>query len=160
MMHGCVESGSGLLSRPLDETVEALVPAVSALLERAAAGEAVTTESDDSGHRFIAPVRFSDGVGRGSIVCKLFRYRDRVRIDVELVHNRMFTRSDGTPSDRRCYLNDFVASWMVPAGERELSPDFVRSVLRGIRDARDGVQRHNRAQTAPWSQVAVAARDD
>jgi len=159
-MHGCIESGSVLLSRRLDETVEALVPAVSALLERAAAGEPVTTESDDMGYRCMAPVRFPDAVGRGTIVCKLFRYRDRVRVDVELVHNRVFARSDGAVSDRRCYLNDFVATSAVAAGEHELSPDFVRSVLRGIRDARDGVQRHNRAQTAPWSQVAVAARDD
>ncbi|MBE0593627.1 MAG: hypothetical protein IH616_14635 [Gemmatimonadales bacterium] len=158
-MHGCVESGSSLVYQRLDEAVEALVPAVSALLERAAAGESITSESDDVGHRFVAPLRFPDGIGRGTIVCKLFRYRDKVRIDVELVHNRMFARNDGAPSDRRCYLNDFVASSTVPADARELSTDFVRSVLRGIKAAREGVQRHNRTQSAPWSQVMVAAQD-
>jgi hypothetical protein len=159
-MHGCVESGSSLLYQRLDEAVESLAPAVSALLERAAAGEPVASESDDTGHRFIAPLRFPDGIGRGTITCKLFRYRDTVRVDVELVHNRMFARNDGTPTDRRCYLNDFVASCSVPADARELPADFVRAVLRGIKAAREGVQRHNRAQSAPWSQVTVAARTD
>jgi len=159
-MHGCVESGSSLLYQRLDEAVEALAPAVSALLERAATGESVMSESDDTGHRFIAPLHFPDGIGRGTITCKLFRYRDTVRVDVELVHNRMFARNDGTPSDRRCYLNDFVASCTTPAEARELPADFVRAVLRGIKAAREGVQRHNRAQSAPWSQVTVAARTD
>ncbi len=159
-MHGCVESGSPLVYQRLDGAVDALVPALSQLLERAAAGEAATTESDDSGHRFVAPLHFPDGIGRGSIVGKLFRYRDTVRIDVEVVHNRMFARIDGTASDRRCYLNDFVASCSISADTTELPVDFVREVLRGIKAAREGVQRHNRAQSAPWSQVTVTARED
>lgn len=155
--NGCVESGSYLSSRRLDETLEALIPAVATLLQRLAATETVSSESDDTGHRFSVPLRFPDGIGRASVLARLFRYRDGVRIDVEVVHNRMFAKADGSASDRRCYLNDFVASTTMPPDTEQLPPDFERAVLRGVHAAREGVQRHNRQQTAPWSQVTVAA---
>ena len=63
-------------------------------------------------------------------------YRDLVRVDVEVVHNRMFAKADGSPSDRRCYMNDFVATVTVPPETEQLPPDFERSVLRGVRAAR------------------------
>jgi hypothetical protein len=159
-MTGCVESGSSLAYRQLDAALEALTPAVSQLLERAVVGATPTWESDASGYRFVAPLRFPDGIGRGAVVARLFRYRDKVRIDIEVTHNRVFARSDSTPSDRRCYLNDFIASDTMSADANELSPDFIRDVIRGIRLAQDGVKRHNRDQVAPWARVTVVALAD
>ncbi len=159
-MTGCVESGSSLAYRQLDAALEALAPAVTQLLERAVVGEVPTSEADASGHRFVVPLRFPDGIGRGAVVARLFRYRDNVRLDIELTHNRVFARSDGSPSDRRCYLNDYVASEIMQPDARELAPDFVRDAIRGIRLAQDAVQRHNRDQAAPWARVSVVALAD
>ncbi len=157
--NGCVESGSYLSAQQLGEAVESLAPAVAALLQRIAPTELVSTESDGLGHRFALPLSFPDGIGRGTVVARLFRYRDRVRLDVEILHNRRFAKADGSPSDRRCYMNDFVASTALAADATELSPDFERSVVRGVLMARDGVQRHNREQAAPWNQVVIAAAE-
>jgi hypothetical protein len=159
-MTGCLESGSSLAYRQLDATFDALVPALTKVLERAVAGEDVRSESDGSGYRFVAPVRFPDGIGRGSVIAQIFPYRDRLRIDIELVHNRMLARSDGSASERRCYLNDYVASTTLPIDARELTADFMRDVIRGIRLAKDGVQRYNREQAAPWSRISVAPATD
>ena len=157
--NGCVESGSYVGLHRLDETVEGLVPAVSALLQRMASRDTVASDFDEAGYRFSVPLHFPDAIGRGQVVARLFRYRDSVRLDVEIVHNRVFARSSGAPSDRRCYMNDFVASVTVPADTAGLPEDFERGVLRGVRAARDAVQRHNRAATAPWNQITVTAID-
>ena len=157
--NGCIESGSYLSAQRLEETLEALVLAVSALLERSAGTETVSSESDDTGYRFSAPVYFPDAIGHGCVAARLFHYRDQVRVDVEVVHNRMFAKADGSPSDRRCYMNDFVASVTVLPETEQLPPDFERSVLHGVHAARAGVQRYNREQTAPWNQVKVAAAE-
>ncbi|UCF41983.1 MAG: hypothetical protein JSW43_06600 [Gemmatimonadota bacterium] len=157
-MTGCTESSLGLVYRELEETIESLVPGVEAMLRPIPADGAAIRESEGLGYRFAVPISFPDGIGRGHVVARLFRYRDTVRLDVEIVHNRMLARPGGAPSDRRCYLNDFVASVSIPAGTEEVPPDFVRSVLRGVRAARDAVQRHNRDQSAPWNQVRVVAR--
>lgn len=156
-MTGCTESSVGLTTRDLESTIEALVPDVEAMLQRIAADAVVIRESDDAGHRFAVPIHFPDGIGRGNVVARLFRYRDVVRLDVEIVHNRVLARPGGGPSERRCYLNDFVASLSLQAGSEEVPMDFVRAVLRGVRGAREAVQRHNRDQTAPWNQVRVVA---
>lgn len=159
-MTGCLESGSSLAYRQLDDTFEALVPALSMVLGRAVVGEDVHSESDGSGYRFVVPLRFPDGVGRGSVLAQMFQYRDRLRIDIEIVHNRVLAKNDGSPSERRCYLNDFVASTTLPPDVRELPAEFVRDVIRGIRLAKDGVQRYNREQAAPWSRISVAAGEE
>lgn len=159
-MTGCVESGSSLAYRQLDSALEALAPAVIQLLEQAVGGTTPRSESDGYAHRFVVPLRFPDGIGRGAVVAQLFPYRDRLRLDVEVTHNRVFAGRDGVPSDRRCYLNDFIASTTLSADAPELTPEFVRDVIRGVRKAMDGVQRHNRTQSAPWAQVTVAALAD
>lgn len=156
-MTGCTDSSVGLIYRELDETIVSLTPQVEALLQPIAPDQAVSRESDDSGWRFAVPLQFPDGIGNGVVVARLFRYRDRVRLDVEIVHDRMLARPDGTPSDRRCYLNDFVATARLVAGTEEITADFRRSVLRGVKLARDAVQRHNREETAPWNQIHVVA---
>jgi hypothetical protein len=119
-MTGCTDSSVGLLYRELEETVESLASQVEAMLQPVAPDDVVRSESEDGGYRFIVPVSFPDGVGRGQLVARLFRYRDSVRVDVELVHNRVLAKPGGAPSDRRCYLNDFVASISLPAKTDEL----------------------------------------
>ena len=155
-MNGCIDSSSSLIYRPLDETVESLAPAVEGLLHRIAPDEVVTREPDEGGYRLAAPVRFPDGIGRGHVVARVFRYRDTVRVDIEIEHNRMLAKPDGRPSDRRCYLNDYIATATYDADARDLAPEFVHSVVRGVRGAIDAVQRHNRAQRVPWGQITVA----
>lgn len=156
-MNGCIESSPLVAFEELDQMVEALLPSVEALLRRIADDASVATEPDEGGYRSSVPVRFPDGVGRGFAVARLFRYRDTVRLDVELEHNRMLAKPDGTPSDRRCYLNDYVASATLAAGTPAIPVDFERTVVRGILKAREAVQRHNREQQAPWGQVSVVA---
>ena len=158
-MNGCIESGQRLLSERLDETVEAVTPNVLALLQRAAPESTVSAESDERGHRLVLPITFPDGIGHGSVVARVFRYREQVRVDIELVHDRMLARPDGRPSDRRAFLNDFVASITIAPGAPTLPSEFERHVLRGIENARDAVQRYNRDQPAPWNQVRVAVRE-
>ena len=156
-MTGCTDSSVGLIYRELDETIASLTAQVEAMLQPIAPDQAVSRESEEGGCRFAIPLRFPDGIGNGVVVARLFRYRDSVRLDVEIVHDRMLARPDGTPSDRRCYLNDFVASVALDAGTEEVSADFRRSVLRGVKLAREAVQRHNREETAPWNQIHPVA---
>lgn len=156
-MNGCIESIPSLTYRELDQMVEALLPMVEALLSRIAEDATVETVPEEGGYRVAVPLTFPDGIGRGSAVARLFRYRDTVRLDVELEHNRVLARPDGTPSDRRCYLNDYVASVTFAAGAETIPVDFERSAVRGILTAREAVQRYNRAQRAPWGQLTVAA---
>ena len=156
-MTGCTES-LALLQRELDETIEKLLPAVESLMQALAPNEGVACESEDNGHAFTVPLRFPDGIGTGTVVAKLFRYRERVRLDIEIAHNRVFAKTGGGPSDRRCFMNDFVASTLFTPGTAEILNDFRRYIVSGVAAARDAVQRHNRQQTAPWSRVSVASR--
>ncbi|MBI2074114.1 MAG: hypothetical protein HYW06_08035 [Gemmatimonadetes bacterium] len=156
-MTGCLESGTSLLRQELDRTIEAIGPLVEALLQRLSPSEAVTNEPGDAGWRAEVPLRFPDGVGHGSVVAQLFRYHDTVRLDIQIEHNRRFVRPDGTPSDRRCYLNDFQASITLPRGATELPEAFPRAVVSGVLAAREGVGRHNRLHPQPWHQVQIGA---
>jgi len=99
---------------------------------------------------------FPDGIGRGEVVARVFRYRDTVRVDIELEHNRMLAKPDGSASERRCYLNDYIATVTPEIGATELPGDWAMSVLRGVKNAVEAVQRHNKAQASPWGQVGVA----
>ena len=156
-MTGCLESGLSLARRELDRTIEALAPLVEALLERLSPNGGVTSETTEQGVRAEVPLRFSDGIGRGTVLAELFRYHDSVRLDFVLEHNRRFLRPDGSPSDRRCYLNDFQASPTLPRGAAELPDSFVHSVVSGVHAAREGVARHNRLHPQPWHQIHIGA---
>ena len=156
-MTGCLESGLSLARRELDRTIETLVPLVEALLERLSPNAGVTSETTDVGLRTTIPLRFPDGIGRGTVLAELFRYHDAVRLDVTVEHSRRFLRPDGTPSDRRCYLNDFQASLTLARGTTELPESFVRSVISGVHAAREGVARHNRLHPQPWHQNQIGA---
>lgn len=154
-MTGCTESGVSLIYQELDQTIERLVPEVEALVARAADDGTVAAEHEEGGYVITTPLRFPDAIGRGRLVARLFRYRDTVRLDVEIDHNRRFAKPDGTASDRRCFFNDFVATTTLVPGTSELSTDFKRQVIAGVRAARDALQRHNRTHTEPWNQVKV-----
>jgi len=156
-MTGCTESRVPVLSRDLDETIENLVPGVEDLLQRISGAAPVNTEGDGSDTIIAAPLRFPDGIGQGQVVASLFRWRDTVRLDIEIVHNRMFATPRGSASDRRCYLNDYRASTTLQAGAEELQEAFIREVVSGVSAARDAVQAYNRRNSAPWCQVSVAA---
>jgi hypothetical protein len=156
-MTGCLDSGISLLRQELDRTIETLAPLVESLLQRLAPAGTVTSETDSAGYRAEVPLSFPDGIGHGSVVAELFRYRDTVRLDISVRHNRRFLRPDGTPSDRRCYLNDFQASISLAPGTSELPEAFVRSVVSGVHAAREGVTRHNRLHSQPWQEVRIGA---
>lgn len=156
-MTGCMDSSVPVICRELDETIEALVPAVEDLLQRLTDAVPEKSEAEGSGFKITAPLSFPDGIGKGQVVASLFRWREAVRLDIEIVHNRAFTKPDGTASDRPCFLNDFTASTKLDTGSEELTADFQREVIAGVSAARDAVQRYNRVNRAPWSQVRVAA---
>jgi len=157
-MTGCTDSSLPVICRELDETIENLVSVVEDLLQRLSDAAPISTgETEGSGARLTVPLRFPDGIGQGQVVASLFRWREAVRLDIEIVHNRTFTRPDGGASDRRCFLNDYEASVSLPVGTKELPAEFERQVISGIVAARDAVQRYNRQHQAPWSQVRVAA---
>ncbi|MDH5805485.1 MAG: hypothetical protein OEZ54_09945, partial [Gemmatimonadota bacterium] len=69
----------------------------------------------------------------------------------------VFATADGSPTERRCYLNDYMASQTVEPETEEFPPEFIRSVVAGLAAARDAVKRHNRRANVPWNQVNVAA---
>ena len=145
-----------LKTRAAEETVEHLVPAVEDLLQRIVPEGVVATADEIAGYRLSSDVGFPDGVGRGRVVARLFRYRDGVRLDVELQHNRVFADRIGAPTERRCFMNDYVASIRLEVGSDELPPEFVRTTLRGMRVAQDAVGEFNRQNPQPWRQVRVA----
>ncbi len=156
-MTGCMDSSLPVICRELDETIGNLVPAVEGLLQRLTDAVPTVGELEGPGVRVTAPLRFPDGIGKGEVVASLFRWRESVRLDIELAHNRAFTKPDGKASERRCFLNDYEASITVSAGTEELPAEFQREVVSGISAARDAVQRYNRVHQAPWSQVSVTA---
>ena len=159
-MSGSIDISSSVLSRELDQTIGRLLPAVEDLLERISNSGIVMIEGHQSEVRVLAPLRFPDGIGRGEVVARLFRWRNTVRIELNVAHNRMLARRDGTSLGRRCFLNDFQASATVDIGSEELPEDFRRQVIAGALAARDAVQRYNRNHRAPWSEIRVTAETD
>ena len=157
-MTGCTESRIPVLHRDPEETIENLAPHVEDLLQRITGAAPARTEGDGTGLEIAAPLRFPDGIGQGQVLASLFRWRHTVRLDLEIVHNRTFITPRGTASDRRCFLNDFQASSTLSIGAEEIPESFQREVISGVSAARDAVQRNNRRNNAPWSQVAVAAK--
>ena len=157
-MTGCTESTTPVLHRELEETIETLVPAVEDLLQRITGAAPASTEGDGTDLEIAAPLRFPDGIGQGQVLASLFRWRDTVRLDIEIVHNRTFATPRGTASDRRCFLNDYQASTTMAIGAEEIPENFVREVISGVSAAREAVQRYNRRNNTPWSQVAVVAK--
>ena len=146
-----------LKTRAAEETVDRLLPAVDDLLQQMVPEGVVTTADEIAGYRLTSDLSFPDGVGRGRVVARLFRYREGVRLDLELQHNRVFADRIGGPTDRRCFMNDFVASIRLDPGCEELPAEFTRTARRGVRAAQEAVAAFNRKNPQPWRQVRVAA---
>ncbi|GIW53369.1 MAG: hypothetical protein KatS3mg081_2724 [Gemmatimonadales bacterium] len=156
-MTGCVESSVSQLQAELDRLIEAKAPAVENLLHRVAPEEEVSAGFEGSEFRAEVPLRFPDGIGEGRVVARLFRYHDTVRLDIYIDHNRVMAKPDGSPSDRRCFLNDYKASVSFRPGQEEFPENFEQRVLEGIWKARDAVQNYNRRHPEPWHHIRVTA---
>ncbi len=156
-MTGCKDSNTAIPDSDLDSRLGNLVPEVVSLLRRLTSTEPAVTYEEGSGVKFTSELSFPDGIGEGAIVSEVFWYRDAVRMDLHIEHNRMFALAGGAPSDRRCYLNDYVASITLDADQNAFPTDFVRSVVAGVAAARDAVRRHNRRANVPWHEIRVAA---
>ena len=155
-MTGCQDSNATLPVVEIDARLESFIPAVVSLLQRITSVKpTVTYEGTDV--KFSSELSFPDGIGKGEIAVELFVYRNTVRLDLHLEHNRVFATGNGSPSGRRCYLNDFVASVTLDAEQDTLPNDFVRGVVAGVTAARDAVRRHNRRAKLPWNEIRVAA---
>jgi len=147
----------------IDKTIGAILPQVENLLSRIGADSGVlarTKASDFGGYHSSVPISFPDGIGRGSVIALLFPHNRKVRLDISIEHNRVFAKSNGEPSDQRCFHNDFMASIQVPVGAVDLSKEFERHVLLGIKNAQEAVGRHNRSpKSGPgWFQIRITER--
>ncbi|MDH5644115.1 MAG: hypothetical protein OEY63_07930 [Gemmatimonadota bacterium] len=156
-MTGCKEPNLAITDHEPDQRMAKLVPEVISLLHRVTSIEPSISATQDTDLCFRSPITFPDGIGEGTVVAELFIYREKVRFDVSLEHNRVFATADGSPTERRCYLNDYMASQTVEPETEEFPPEFIRSVVAGLAAARDAVKRHNRRANVPWNQVNVAA---
>ena len=136
--------------------IAVLTQSISDLIGRAAQSDQVALENRHGALAISAPVFFPGGIGQGRLCAEAFCYRGRVRIDVCLAHNRVFARPDGSPSDRRLYLNDFVASTTLDADQEDVPDAFVQHVLDGVARARAAVRRHNADPGAYWQEILVA----
>lgn len=154
------ESGSQVAFPSIEDAVGRLVPEVEDLLRRVSGYEPHTAWSSDAELRLASPVRFPDGVGSGNVVVDIFKYRDGIRLDVRVLHNRVFAQADGTPTKSRCFLNDYVGSVSLEADVESLPQDFIRQTVAGVSAAREAVRRHNRRGQGPWEEIHVAAGED
>ncbi len=140
---------------------ERLVEATAALLERVTSNTAtVLYASTGRDVRLEAPVTFPDGIGSGSLIVQLHAQESIVDFTLRLEHDRVFATPQRTPSQNRCFLNDYVASVSVPAEAGEFPEEFVREVVSGVSAARYAVERHNREHPAPWFRVSVTVREE
>lgn len=154
-MTGCISATGQEVLRQVDDTVTRLVPETATLLEGLSTDGELRTFRENGGHVLSIPLRFPDGVGHGALVARVFRYRDIARVDVEIVHDRMLADATGVPTNRSCFLNDFVASVALPAGADRLPDEFRGRVTHGVRNAVAAVETHNRRHPQPWSRVRV-----
>jgi hypothetical protein len=155
-----MNSHAALPDRELDADVGRLASAVEELLQRITKIEPTVSNLDGSGMKLTSPLMFPDGIGKGEVIAELFPYRHEFRLDIHIDHNRFFAVADGSPSERPCFLNDYVASITIRDLAESLPPDFVRGVVAGVTAARDAVRRHNRRSQAPWNEVRVAALEE
>lgn len=138
-----------------------LIQAVAALVERVT-GNAPSVSPADAARlvRVAAPLNFPDGIGTGCIVVTLYACDGKTDLTLRLEHDRVFATPQRTPSQNRCFLNDYVASVAIDAELDKLPETFVRQVVSGVSAAKTAVDRHNRAHEAPWFRVSVTVREE
>ena len=156
IMTGCVTGSSVDLLRRLDAAVEALVPVVGEFLVRLGRGP-LETGREDAVQTLGIALPFPDGIGQGRLTVRIFRYRTGVRVDLAIAHNRVIALGSGRPTDRACFLNDYVASVTLGPDDVALPEKFVTQVETGVRAALTAVEDHNRRHPQPWSRIRVAA---
>jgi hypothetical protein len=157
-MTGCVTGSSVNLMRRLDATVEALVTPVGEFLLRLGRGR-VATVREDAVQSLSISLLFPDGIGEGRLTARIFRYRTGVRVDLAIAHNRVIALGDGRPTERPCFLNDYVASITLGPDDVALPDKFVSRVEAGVAAALTAVEDHNRRHPQPWSRIRVATAD-
>ena len=158
-MTGCKDTNTALPVSDMEARLGDIVPEVVSLLQRITSVEPAVTYEAGTDVKFTSELSFPDGIGEGEIIAELFVYRDAVRLDLHIEHNRVFATGNDQASGRRCYLNDYVASVTLDADEDSFPSDFVRGVVAGVTAARDAVRRHNRRASLPWHQIRVAVRE-
>lgn len=158
-MNACMRPDTAAIDDRLDATLREVLPQVNNLVARVTNIEPTPTY-EGTGVQLTSPLVFPDGIGDGAVTAKLFRYRDAVRLDICIDHNRVFAAPDGEPTDRRCFLNDYIASVTLGPGGTTVPTDFIRQVVAGIAAARDAVRRHNKKAQAPWNEIRVASRNE
>src|SRR3989442_14803775 len=99
-MNALTNPKAAQIAAELEGDIGVLVPALDGLLSRVTGSESTVVEFDRTSIRLVAPLSFPDDLGHGDVVASLFHYRDQVRLDVEIEHDRMFARPDGTASER------------------------------------------------------------
>ncbi|MFB3111052.1 MAG: hypothetical protein ACE10G_03365, partial [Gemmatimonadales bacterium] len=97
-MTGCQDSNATLPVVEIDARLESLIPAVVSLLQRNTSVKPTVTYAVGTDVKFSSELSFPDGIGEGEIVAELFVYRNAVRLDLHLEHNRVFATANGGPS--------------------------------------------------------------
>lgn len=155
-MTGCAPSSTAELLRGLEATADAVMPEVRRLLAGLSPDEPLTETGEDGTRVLEVAVRFPDAIGRGTLSARLFRYRNGVRIDIAVTHNRVIALADGQPTARACFLNDYVASVTLGPDVTVLPDRFRAEVESGVPAALEAVETHNRRFPQPWSRIRVA----
>ncbi len=159
-MAGCAHT-TGVEKPPKRKFIgEALIPATMDLLRLLSSSEPAVACLEDLGIVASTAYSFPDRIGRGELIALIFGYGGKVRLDIRLEHNRFFATQSGKATRSRCFLNDYLASTLLPPDSEELPPSFVCSVLSGVRDAGNAVSVHNRRHGVAWLRTAVAESSD
>ena len=155
-MTGCTRTQE-LETAPAPECVgEKLIPATAELLRRLSGKEPAVACLEDLGIVMSTAYPFPDQIGRGELIAMIFTYRGLVRLDIRLEHNRVFASLTGRATEHRCFLNDYLASIVLPRDAEELPESFVFSVLSGVRAAANAVRAHNERHSVSWLRASVA----
>ncbi len=158
-MSGCYDAPCLQTFADADFQGSALIPSTVDLLRRVSDCEPSVTRLDEVGIVISTRYSFPDQIGRGELIALVFEYRGNVRIDIRLEHNRVLSTSNRVRNGHHCFLNDFLASTVVPLDAKELPNPFVSSVLRGVQTAGDAVRVYNERHSVSWLRFKVAVTD-
>jgi hypothetical protein len=151
-------AGAATITDPWQEAAERLLPAVVELVRRASRAEPSVQRRDAADLRVRAGLRFPDGIGHGELVADLFRYRNELRLDLRLEHDRMLATAVGGRTNVPCYLNDYQTSVTLSPSAPGLPQPFVVRVVEGVKGALSAVERAGAKSVVGWGLVNVVAR--
>ncbi len=158
-MSGCYEAPCFQTSTHSRLQGSALIPSTVRLLRRISECEPSVAHLTDVGIVVSTKYTFPDQIGRGELIALVFEYRGQLRIDIRLEHNRVLSTNNRARNGHHCFLNDFLASTVLPLDADELPTPFVASVTKGIQTAGDAVRIYNERHTVSWLQFGVAVTD-